>query len=223
MKNLKLYESWKPEWPEWADTPQPEEAGREIEHTEAEQLFTPIYTTDEEPYPDSPKRSGNGQPDFDIVMDKTPERAIWAVEVIEDAVPNDYKSLWHTDDEDDQYITDTDSILDFATDEFKAGRYAEGIESWQDTVEDFSKKERICLVKLVSPEDVDFILEDLYDYLRPGYATYVAKQRVPRPGYTANYLTLKEGEIARVKRAISTLLRYKKRIESNTVGGPTQA
>ena len=220
MKNLKTYESWHPDW---SDTPQPEEAGRGKEYSEAEQLFTPIYTTDEEPYPDSPQRSGNGQPDFDIVMDKTQERALWAVEVIEDAVPDVYKSLWHTDDEDDMYITDTDSILDFATDEFKAGRYAEGIEAWQDTVEDFSKKERICLIKLVSPEDVDFILEELYDYLRPGHATYVAKQRAPRPGYTGTYLSLKAGEIARVKRVISTLLRYKKRIESDTVGGSTQA
>ena len=220
MKNLKTYESWEPEWD---DTPQPEEVGREIEYSESEQLFTPIYTTDEEPYPNGPGRSGNGQLDFDIVMDKTPQRGIWVVEVIEDAVPDAYKSLWRTDDADDQYLTDTDSILDFATDEFKAGRYVEGIEAWQDTVEDFSSKGRICLVKLVTPGDVDFILEDLYDYLRPGHATYVGKQRQPRPGYTANYLTLRPEEIARVKRVISTLIRYKKKIESNTVGGPTQA
>lgn len=220
MKNLKTYESWDPDWDE---TPEPEEVGREIEYTESEQLFTPLYTTNEEPHPDSPKRSGNGQPDFDIVVDKTPQRGIWVVEVIEDAVPDAYKTLWRIDGEDDMFLSDTDSILDFATDEFKAGRYVEGIEAWQNTVEDFSKKERICLVKLVTPEDVDFILEDLYDYLRPGHATYVGKQRQPRPGYTANYLTLRSEEIARVKRVISILIRYKKQIESNTVGGPTQA
>lgn len=220
MKNLKTYESWDPDWDE---TPEPEEIGREIEYSESVQLFTPIYTTNEEPYPDSPGRSGNGQPDFDIVADKTPQRGIWVVEVIEDAVPDAYKSLWHTNDADDQYLIDTDSILNFATDEFKAGRYVEGIETWQDTVGDFSKKERICLVKLVTPEDVDFILEDLYDYLRPGHATYVGKQRAPlRPGINSSK-RLKEDEIARVKRVISTLIRYKKRIESNTVGGPTQA
>lgn len=222
MKNIKLYEAWNTP-PEYDDEPQPEEIGREIEHTEAEQLFTPIYTTNEEPYPAGPGRSGNGQPDFDIVMDKTPQRGIWVVEVIDDAVPDAYKSLWSTDDSDDQYLTDTDSILNFATDEFKAGRYVEGIETWQDTVEDFSTKERICLIKLVTPEDVDFILEDLYDYLRPGHATYVAKRRHPTPGYAGSYLSLRTEEIIRVKRAISALLKYKKKIESNTGGGSTQA
>ena len=220
MKNLKMYEAWNTP-PEYEDR-EAEEIGREKEYTEAEQLFTPVYTFDEEPGNDGAKRGGNGQIDFDIVRDKTPEQALWAVEVIDDAVHDSYKMLFNSEDGED-WIQDTESILNFATDEFKAGRYREGIEEWQATINDYSIKERICLVKLVTPEDVDFILEDLYDYLRPGHATYVGKSRVPRPGYNANQYTLRSEEVVRVKRAITALLKYKKKIESNTVGGPTQA
>ena len=220
MKNLKMYEAWNTP-PEYEDTPEPQEVGREIAYPETQQLFTPVYVFDEEPGNDGAKRGGNGQIDFDIVRDKTPEQALWLVEVIDDAVHDSYKMEYETEDGED-LIQDTESILNFATDEFKAGRYREGIEEWQDTINDYSIKERICLVKLVTPEDVDFILEDLYDYLRPGHATYVGKSRVPRPGYNANQYTLRSEEVVRVKRAITILLRYKKKIESNTVGGSGQ-
>ncbi len=215
MKNLKIYEDWNSP-PEYDDGPDPEEIGREIEHTEAEQLFTPIFVTEEQPDSDGPRRSGNGRIDFDILMDKTPEQTLWAVHAIDDAIPDSYKMLWDTEDG-EQHVQDEEAVINFATDEFKAGRYSEGAEAWEEDINNYDIKGNICLIKLTSPEDVDFILEDLYDYLRPGYGSYVAKQR----GYSSN--VLKPEEISRVKRAITALIRYKKRIESNTVGGPTQA
>jgi hypothetical protein len=210
MKNLKIYEDWNTP-PEYEDTPEPQEVGREIAYPETQQLFTPVYVFDEEPGNDGAKRGGNGQIDFDIVRDKTPEQALWAVEVIDDAIPDSYKMEYETEDGED-LIQDTESVLNFATDEFKAGRFTEGIEKHQ---EDYAHH----LVKLVTPEDVDFILEDLYDYLRPGHASYVGKSRVPRPGYNANQYTLRSEEIVRVKRSITALLKWKKKVESLTVGG----
>jgi hypothetical protein len=225
MRNLKLYEDYDspPDYEDDFDriSPEPQEMGRDVMYPESQQLYTPVFTLDEEPgdvMVNGRKRGGNGQVDFDIVKDKTPEQAIWLVEVIEDAIPDNYKVLYLTS-EGEEHVQDTEAILNFATDEFKAGRYREGIEAWQDTLNDYSIKERICLVKLVTPEDVDFILEDLYDYLRPGHASYVAKQRAPlRPGLNSS-MRLRDEEVARVKRAITILLRYKKQIESNTVGG----
>lgn len=208
MRNLKLYESWDDSQEEPME---PEEAGREIDYSVGKQLFTPVYTFDEDPGEHAQKRGGNGQIDFDIVMDKTPEQALWLVDVVDDAISDSYKMLWYTEDGDD-LVQDTESILNFATDEFKAGRYTEGIETHQ---EDSAHH----LVKLVTPEDVDFILEDLYDYLRPGHASYVGKSRIPRPGYNANQYTLRSEEVVRVKRAITALLKWKKKIESLTVGG----
>ena len=196
-----MFEAW--------DTPQ--ELGREIEYTEGEQLFTPVFTLNEEPGSDGQKRQGNAQPDFDIVMDKTPEHALWLVDIVDDAVPDSYKMLYNTSDE-EEHVHDTEAILNFATDEFKAGRFTQGIEKHQ---EDYAHR----LVKLVTPGDVDFILEDLYDYLRPGHASFVARARTPSPGYNSNQYTLRSEEVSRVKRAITILLRYKKQIESNTVGG----
>lgn len=213
MKNLKIYEAWNTP-PEYDDAPDPEEVGREIEHTEAEQLFTPLFVTEGEPSNDGPSRSGNGQIDFDILMDKTPEQTLWAVHVIDDAVPDSYKMLWDTEDG-EQYVQDAEAVINFATDEFKAGRYSESMEAWEEDINNYAIKDTICLIKLATPADIDFMLEDLYDYLRPGYGSYVAKQR----GYSSN--VLRPEEISRVKRAISALLKYKKKIESNTVGGPT--
>ncbi len=215
-----MYEAWNTP-PEYEDDPEPQEMGRDVMYPESQQLYTPVYIFNEEPGDGGDKRGGNGQIDFDIVMDKTPEQALWAVEVIDDAIPDNYKVLYLTS-EGEEHVQDTEAILNFATDEFKAGRYREGIEEWQDTINDYSIKERICLVKLVTPGDVDFILEDLYDYLRPGHATYVGKSRTPRPGFTANQYTLRSEEVARVKRAITALLKWKKRIELNTVGGPNK-
>ena len=205
-----MFEAWDTP-PEYEDTPKPQEVGREIAYPKAQQLFTPVYTFDEEPGGDGTKRGGNGQIDFDIVMDKTPERALWLVDVVDDAVPDSYKMLYNTSDE-EEHVHDTEAILNFATDEFKAGRFTQGIEKHQ---EDYAHR----LVKLVTPGDVDFILEDLYDYLRPGHASFVARARTPSPGYNSNQYTLRSEEVSRVKRAITILLRYKKQIESNTVGG----
>ena len=210
MKNLKMFEAWNTP-PEYEETPQPQELGREIGYTEGEQLFTPVFTLNEEPGNDGQKRQGNAQPDFDIVMDKTPEHALWLVDIVDDAMPDSYKVLYDTSDG-EEHVHDTEAILNFATDEFKAGRFTEGIEKHQ---EDYAHH----LIKLVTPEDVDFALEDLYDYLRPGHASYVGKARTPRPGYNANQYHLRSEEVSRVKRAITILLRYKKQIESNTVGG----
>ena len=215
MKNLKIYEDWNTP-PEYDDGPDPEEIGREIEHTEAEQLFAPLFVTEEEPGNDGPSRSGNGRIDFDILMDKTPEHTLWAVHVIDDAISDSYKMLWNTADG-EQHVQDDEAVINFATDEFKAGRYSEGVEACEEDINNYSIKGDICLIKLTSPEDVDFILEDLYDYLRPGHGSYIAKQR----GYSSN--TLRSEEISRVKRAINALIKYKRRIESNTVGGPTAA
>ena len=220
MKNIKLYEDYDSP-PDYEDDPEPQEMGRDVMYPESQQLYTPVFVFEEEPGDGGQKRGGNGQIDFDIVKDKTPEQAIWLVEVVDDAIPDNYKVLYLTS-EGEEHVQDTEAILNFATDEFKAGRYREGIEVWQDTLNDYSIKERICLVKLVTPEDVDFILEDLYDYLRPGHASYVGKSRIPRPGFTANQYTLRSEEVARVKRAITILLRYKKQIESNTVGGSSK-
>jgi hypothetical protein len=130
---------------------------------------------------------------------------------VDDAVPDSYKVLYDTSDG-EEHVHDTEAILNFATDEFKAGRFTEGIEKHQ---EDYAHH----LIKLVTPGDVDFALEDLYDYLRPGHASFVAKARTPRPGYNSNQYTLRSEEVARVKRAITILLKWKKKIESNTVGG----
>ena len=215
MKNLKIYEDYNSP-PEYEDAPEPEEVGREIEHTEAEQLFTPLFVTEEEPGNDGPSRTGNGRIDFDILMDKTPEHTLWAVHVIDDSVPDSYKMLWDTDDG-EQYVQDEEAVINFATDEFKADRYSESMEAWEEDINNYAIKDTICLIKLATPADIDFILEDLYDYLRPGYGSYVAKQR----GYSSN--VLRPEEISRVKRAINALIKYKRRIESNTVGGPTQA
>lgn len=219
MKNLKLYEDWDtpPEYVDYNSPPEyPVELGREIEHTEAEQLFTPLFVTEEQPISGGPRRSGNGRIDFDILMDKTPEQTLWAVHVIDDAIPDSYKLLWDTE-EGEQHIQDEEAVINFATDEFKADRYSESMEAWEEDINNYSIKDTICLIKLATPADIDFILEDLYDYLRPGHGSYVSKQR----GYSSN--ALRPEEISRVKRAITALIRYKKRIESNTVGGPTQA
>ena len=213
MKNLKLYEDWGTP-PEYEDR-EAEEVGREIAYTPAEQLFTPLYVFDEEPGGVGEKRGGNGKIDFDIIQDKTPERGIWAVHVIDDAVPDSYKMLFNTEDGED-WVQDSDAVVNFATDEFKAGRYSEGMEAWENHLNDYSLKDTIYLIKLVTPEDVDFILEDLYDYLRPAHGSYVGKQR----GYSSNVLTSQM--ISTVKGAITILLKYKKKMESNTVGGSGQ-
>jgi hypothetical protein len=214
MRNLKLYEDYNSP-PEYEDGPDPEEIGRDIEHTEAEQLFTPLFVTEETPSSDGPRRSGNGRIDFDLLMDKTPEKTLWAVHVIDDAIPDSYKMLWNTADG-EQHIQDEEAVINFATDEFRGDRYSKGVEAWEEDINNYAIKDNICLLKLATPADVDFMLEDLYDYLRPGHGSYVAKQR----GYSSN--ALRPEEISRVKRAINALVKYKRRIESNTVGGPNK-
>jgi hypothetical protein len=100
MKHLKIYESmWDgPSPPDYEDGPVPEKLGREIELTEAEQLFTPIYVPSEELTSEGPIGRGNGQIDFDVVAHKTPEHTLWAVHVIDDAIPDSYKMAWDTED-----------------------------------------------------------------------------------------------------------------------------
>lgn len=212
MKHIKIFEGWSDATPPEYDEREPVEVGRGIEHTEAEQLFTPLFSFTE--YPEGTSRQGNGQIDFDLVVDKTPEHAIWAVNVVDDTIPDDYKMEWDTG----EILYDTEALLNFATDEWRKGRWADGVEDYEDKM-DWG----YAMFKLSTPEDVDYILEDLYKYLSPGHATYTAKARLPQPGFSRGSKTLTPEEIARVKRAITALIRYKKRIESNTVGGSTQA
>lgn len=207
MEHIKLYEDWNTP-PEYEDDPDPEEIGREIEHAEAQQLFTPVFCYDEEPHQDGRRRDEGGQPDFDVLMDKTPEGSLWAIRVIDESVPDSYKMLWNTP-HGEMYVQDIDSVLNLATDLFKAGDFADGFDSWGD--EDYEKN----LVRISTPLDVDYMLDYLYDYLKPGHGGYYGKSRKTKP--------LRPEEISRVKRAITALIRYKKKIESNTVGGPTQA
>lgn len=212
MKHIKTFEN-NPAF--YEDPPEAKFVGREVEHTPEQQLFTPVLCFEE--YPDRNNNRDNGLPDFDLVMDKTQERAIWAVYVIDGNVSDEYRAEWDTHDG-QVMLYDHEALLNFATDEFKAGRWSNSIEEWNDEG-DWDK----YLIKLSTPDDVESILNDLYNYLLPGHATHTAKKRISRKGYTANSYTLSREEIARVKRAITTLTRYKKKIESNTVGGPTQA
>jgi hypothetical protein len=216
MKHLKIYESiWDgPSPPEWDDR-DPEEIGREIEHTEAEQLFTSIYVPSEEISSEGPSGRENGQIDFDVVADKTPQRTLWAVHVIDDAIPDSYKMAWNTEDG-EQYIQDEEAVINFATDEFRAGRYSEGFEAWEKDINNFALKGDICLIKLVSPEDVDYVLEDLSNYLSPSHASYHGKMRAQKLFSTK----LSPGRNAMAKRAIRALEMHKRKIISNTAGGP---
>jgi hypothetical protein len=219
MKHLKIYESmWDgPSPPDYEDGPDPEELGREIEYTEAEQLFTPIYVPSEQLSSEGPIGRGNGQIDYDLLMDKTPEKFLWAVHVIDDAISDLYKMVWNTSDG-EQYIQDEEAVINFATDEFRAGRYSKGFEAWEKDINNFALKGDICLIKLVSPEDVDYVLEDLSNYLSPSHASYHGKMRAQKLFSTK----LSPGRNAMAKRAIRALEIYKRRIISNTVGGPNQ-
>jgi hypothetical protein len=207
MKNLKIYEDYNSP-PEYEDGPDPEEIGREINYPFQQRLFKPLFVTEEQPGDYGPGRSDNGQPEFDIIMDKTPESALWAVYSIDDVIPDSYKMLWNTADG-EQYVQDEEAVTIFATDEFRAGRFYDGFDAAEDGNYDHH------LIKLSTQEDADHILEDLYDYLKPGHGGHLGKSRKTKP--------LRPEEISRVKRAINALIKYKRRIESNTVGGPTQA
>jgi hypothetical protein len=213
MKHLKIYESmWDgPSPPEWDDR-DPEELGREIEYTEAEQLFTPIYVPSEQLSSEGPIRRGNGRIDYDLLMDKTPEKSIWAVYVIDDAISDSYKMAWHTDDG-EQYIQDEEAVINFATDEFKANRWVEGLNAL-----DGGEWSMDLLVKITTVEDVDSLIHDLSNYLSPSHASHHGKMRAKKLFSTA----LSSGENAMAKRAIRALEIYKRRIISNTVGGPNQ-
>jgi hypothetical protein len=109
-------------------------------------------------------------------------------------------------------------VINFATDEFRAGRYSVGFEAWEKDINNYAIKENICLIKLVSPEDVDYILEDLYNYLSPSHASYHGKERAKKVFSTK----LSPGRNAAAKRAIRALEMHKRKIISNTDGGPDQ-
>ena len=205
MKNLKLYEAYSPE--DYEDE-QSAEIGREIEYKDAEQLFTPVFVLEDEPAGGTLR--GGQQPQFDVLMDKTPDHALWAVAVTDEQVGDEYKlHVEYSQDTPDDTLQDIDAVINFATDEFKAGRYSEGVDAW---LED----ENSALVKLVSPTDIDYVLEDIYDYLRPAHGSYLGKSRAG--AFSKHAIT--SGEISKAKRAITILLKYKKKIESITVGGP---
>lgn len=197
-----MYEDWNTP-PEYDDEPEPQELGRSIEHTGTEQLFTHVFSYDEDPNHSS-SRNNNGQIDFDILRDKTPQGALWAVRVIDEAIPDTYKMLWYSQ-EGEVYVQDIESVINFATDQWRENKWAKGIEDWQ------VKWDYECdLIKLVTPDDVDFVLEDLYDYLKPAHGGHYGKSRKIKP--------LSSHEISRVKRAITALIIYKKKL-ANTVGG----
>ena len=209
MKHIRTFEN-NPAFEE--DPPEAEYLGRDVDYTPEQQLFTPVLCFEE--YPDNHNNNrDNGLPDFDLVMDKTPEQAIWAVYVIDENVPDEYRAEWDTHNGKER-LYDYETLLNFATDEFKANRWSNSIEEWNDEG-DWDK----YLIKLSTPDDVDTILNDLYNYLLPGHATYTAKKRIRLP-FTKQ---LRPEEVSRVKRTITALIRYKKRIESNTVGGTTPA
>lgn len=209
MKHIKIFEN-NPAF--YDDPPEPRLVGADVEYKEEKQIFSPVFCYEEHPEQEK-NRGRKGHLDFAILMDKTPQRDIWVVRDVDDAIPERYLSYWETS-QGGEYTQDVDSVLNFATDEFKANRWVDGFDAWEEN--DWA----VDLVKITTVEDMDSIIHDLSNFLSPSHASHYAKSRNPK---IRNHYTLESGEISMAKRAINTLTRHKRRIESNTVGGPTQA
>ena len=218
MKHIKIFESmWDgPSPPEYDDGPEAHRVGADVEYKEGEQIFSPVFCYEENPEQEK-NRGGKGHIDFAILLDKTPQRDIWIVRDIDEAIPEKYLTYWETSSG-GEYTQDVNSVLNFATDEFKANRWVDGFDAWEEN--DWE----VDLVKITTVEDVDSIIHDLSNFLSPSHASYHGKSRNPKiKDHYRMSSTLQKEEISMAKRAINTLERHKRRIESNTVGGPTQA
>jgi hypothetical protein len=213
MKHLKLFEN-NPAF--YDDPPEPRLAGADVEYKEEEQLFTPVYCHEEHPEQDK-SRHEKGHLDFAVLMDKTPQKTIWVVRDIDEAIPQRYLSYWETY-KGGEYTQDTDSVLNFATDEFKANRWVDGFDAWEEN--DWA----VDLVKITTVEDIDSIIHDLSNFVSPSHASHYGKARNPNlKGFYKTRSVPDQGEISMAKRAIRTLEMHKRKIQTNTVGGSTPA
>lgn len=217
MKHLKLYEGWSnASPPDYDDAPEPNRSGADVEYKEEEQLFSPVFCYEELPEQDK-NRGEKGHLDFAVLMDKTPEKSIWVVRDIDEAIPEKYLTYWETH-EGGEYVQDTDSVLNYATDEYKANKWIDGFDAWEED------EWAADLVKVTTVEDIDSIIHDLSNFISPSHASYYGKARNPKlKEFYKTRSVPGQGEISEAKRAIRTLEMYKRRIKSNTVGGPTQA
>lgn len=208
MRHLKIFEM-NPAF--YEDPPEPKREGADVEYPEHEQLFSPVFCHEE--YPEEDKvRGEKGYPDFAILMDKTPQKAVWVVRDIDENIPQRYLTYWETS-EGGEHVQDTNSILNFATDEFKAGRWVDGFDAWDED------EWAVDLVKITTVEDVDSLIQDLSNFINPSHASYYGKSRNPKiKDHYRHSNVLSEGEISLAKRAIRALEMYKRRIQSNTVG-----
>jgi hypothetical protein len=192
----------------------------DVEYKPEQQLFVPVFI----PFagnadPDSEfefRRHGNAEPDYDVLMDKTTERAIWMCSRgDDDDIPQKYKAIYipRYGEQDRHESVDVNTVLNFCTDEFKAGHYYDSMDAWEQ--DDY----KFALCKISTTDEVEQILNDFYRYLSPGHGSYYGKARKPKAGYNANRFTLSAFHISEIKSVIRTLLKYKERIGSNTVGG----